>query len=75
MMVANFIKISYGTMKLLSKYGIRMSDFKYVELFSEYERMVEEGSKVSYIVAVLSQRYALSESSVYRILKRFKATF
>lgn len=75
MLVANFVKINSECMKLLSNFDVKMSDFKYVEMFSDYENMVKDGDKVSYIVAVLAERYSLSESSVYRILKRFKATF
>ena len=33
--------------------------------------MHAQGNKVSYIVAVLAQRYAVSERKVYSLLKRF----
>lgn len=75
MRVADFVRISCGTMKMLSKFGIRMDDFKYVDLFLDYEAMKGEGYKTTYIVACLSSKYSLSESSVYRVLKKFKITF
>lgn len=74
MIIADFVRISTETLKLLSKFGIRMGDFKYVELYTDYERMVSKGEKISYIVVVLASRYNISQSSVYRILKRFKTT-
>lgn len=75
MIVADFVKISSETLKLLSKYDIKVDDYKFVDLFQEYEQMLAERNKVSYIVTVLSVKYGISETSIYRILKRFKATF
>ena len=72
MVVADFVKICSEMMKLLAKYDIRTSDYKYTQLFSEYLRMEKEGLKVSYIVALLAHEYRISEASVYRILRRFK---
>lgn len=74
MKVADFVKISRATLILLSKYGIKVDDFKYIDLYSEYCSMVSQGDKVSYAVAVLARKYSISESSVYRKLKLFKAT-
>lgn len=74
MIVADFVKISSETMKLLSKFGIKTDDFKHIGLFSDYEKMVAEGSKISYVVASLADKYSISEASVYRILRRFKTT-
>lgn len=57
MIIADFVRISTETLKLLSKFGIRMGDFKYVELYTDYERMVSKGEKISYIIVVLASRY------------------
>lgn len=35
--------------------------------------MYQSGDKVSYIVAVLSEKYAVSERKVYDLLKRFQS--
>lgn len=43
MRVADFVRISCGAMKMLSKFGIRMDDFKYVDLFLDYEAMNGNG--------------------------------
>lgn len=74
MLVANFIKTNGETLKLLSKFGVHIDDFKYIDLFSDYEEMLNEGNKITYIVSVLSDKYSISEATVYRVLKRFKAT-
>lgn len=75
MIVADFIKINSETLKLLSKYDIKVDDYKFIDLFQEYEQMLSDGNKVSYIVAVLSAKYNISETTIYRILRRFKAAF
>ncbi len=70
MIVSDLIKICEEFLKLLSKYDIRVDDYKYTSLFSEYANMVAKGHKVSYIVAVLAERYKISEASVYRLLRK-----
>lgn len=51
--------------------GVRLDDVRYVGLYRDYLRMKGAGGKVSYIVAVLAERYGVSERKVYSILKRF----
>lgn len=74
MKVAELLKISSGTMKMLSKFDIRMSDYKYLDMFSEYEDLAGKGCKISSVVMCLSEKYSISEATVYRIIKRFKTT-
>lgn len=73
MNVGEFVKICSSTLELLSKNDVRINDFRYISLFKEFEESVKH-NKVSYVVAVLSKRYHLSEASVYRIIRRFKRT-
>lgn len=72
MKVADFVNLFGEILKLLSKLDIKVSDYQYTNLFSDYASMTERGYKVSYIVAVLAGKYEISEASVYRILRRFK---
>lgn len=51
--------------------GVRLDDVRYVGLYRDYLRMKGAGGKVSYIVAVLAERYGVSERKVYGLLKRF----
>lgn len=74
MSIADFIKLHKDIMNLLSQHDIRMEDFKYVDMYDDYTAMLDEGYKVSYIVCYLSDKYRISEASVYRVLKRFKTT-
>ena len=45
--------------------GIRLEDEEFVDLYGDYTTLLEQGEKVSYIVAVLSDKYSVSERKVY----------
>ena len=51
-----------------------MSDVKYLDMYSEYEKMMAKSLKVTYIVEHLSDKYNVSVAQVYRIIKRLKRT-
>ena len=48
-----------------------MKDVEYIDLYNDYREMVGNGDKVSYVVAVLSERYHVCERKVYNLIKRF----
>lgn len=50
--------------------GVRCEDVGYLDMYSEYSQMRKNKEKVSYIVATLAEKYAISERSVYTIIKR-----
>ena len=52
--------------------GYKPDDYKYIDLYREYEQMRRKGDKVTYCVAFLSARHGVSERKVYEILGRFK---
>lgn len=56
----------------MSKVGIRTTDHRHIELFDDYMKMRSSGLKVSYIEAVLSEKYRISPRSISRIVSRFK---
>lgn len=72
MIVADLVKISCEILKILSKYDIRVDDYVYIDLYSDYLNMAFDNQKTSYIVSVLAEKYNIGEASVYRILRRFK---
>lgn len=57
----------------MRKVGIRMEDVQYIELYNDYNRLLDEGEKVSYIVAVLAERYNVCERKVYTLIKRLQS--
>ena len=40
---------------------------------TDYTALIEHGEKVSYIVAHLSDKYAVSERKVYDLIRRFRS--
>lgn len=65
------VKINSKCMELMSKYGIMVSDYKFVGLYDEYLRMKAAGEKYWYIITHLSEEHGISESSVKRVVRRF----
>lgn len=74
MTVGEYVKIHAAAMEMLEKNGIRMKDFRYVQLYEDFTVMTGCGTKVSYTVLYLSAKYKVSPAFVYRLLKRFKHT-
>lgn len=54
----------------LSDAGIRTNDYRYADLFRDYTKMIRAGYKATYAVAVLAERYRISERTVYALLHR-----
>lgn len=50
-----------------------MEDVQYIELYNDYNRLLDEGEKVSYIVAVLAERYNVCERKAYTLIKRLQS--
>lgn len=50
-----------------------MEDVQYIELYNDYNRLLDEGEKVSYIMAVLAERYNVCERKVYTLIKRLQS--
>lgn len=50
-----------------------MEDVQYIELYNDYNRLLDEGEKVSYIVAVPAERYNVCERKVYTLIKRLQS--
>lgn len=56
----------------LCRIGFKPEDCRYIDLYSDYERMKNAGEKVTYIVSYLSSKYGISERKVYDVKKRFE---
>ena len=67
------LKFNSELIKRLKIAGIRLEDEEFVDLYTDYTMLLEHGEKVSYIVARLSDKYAVSERKVYMLIKRFQS--
>ncbi len=66
------LKFNREMLERLGRMGVRLDDTRYIDLFSEFCDMVNSGDKVSYAVAVLADRYGVSERKVYSLLRHFR---
>lgn len=73
MKVIEILNLNKELLKIFRKVGIRLDDVQYIELYNEYQVLQKEGNKVSYIVAILADRYGISERKVYSLIKRFQS--
>lgn len=73
MKIFEIVKINRELLINLHIAGVRIEDAEYIELFAEYQNLFNKGEKVSYIVAVLADKYAVSERKVYGLIKHFQS--
>lgn len=73
MKIIEVLKFNRELIKRLKIAGIRLEDEEFVDLYTDYTNLLKRGEKVSYIVSLLSERYAVSERKVYTLIKRFKS--
>ena len=71
MKVIEILKLGRNFLLLLQKSCIKMGDVTYIGLYDEYREIIGRGGKSTYAVAVLSEKYGISERQVYYIVKKF----
>lgn len=72
MKVIEVLKLNSGILNICKSLGIKVDDVQYIALYNDYIHLRDDGEKVSYIVAVLSERYGCSERKVYDVVKRMQ---
>ena len=72
MKVIEILNFNKELLNRIHNAGIRLDDCQYINLYNEYEQMLRDGEKVTYIVSVLSEKYSVSERKVYGVIKHFK---
>lgn len=70
MKAVEILKLLREALKMMSDNGLRLDDWRYVEMYADYVRMKRDGEKYWYIIAELSRLYEVSESTVIRIIRR-----
>lgn len=73
MTIFEVLKFNCELINRLRHIGIRLQDTDYIDLFTDYNKMVAQGNKVSYTVAYLASCYRISERKVYSLIKRFQS--
>lgn len=70
MTVYEALKLCGGVIETLEKAGVKPGDHKYLRMFEDYTEARNRGEKVCYTVAILAERYGVSERTVYDVVRR-----
>ena len=70
MRAIDLIKISKDLLKSLSEIGVKTSDFRFIGMYNEYKELLDDGLKKEYIKSHLSNKYKVSESTIFRVISR-----
>ena len=72
MKIYEILSFNADLLKKLYEIGIDVKDYKSYEIYGEYLKMRSNGYKVSYIVAVLSERFNICNRKVYKIISKME---
>lgn len=72
MTIFEILKFNRELLERLHRIGVRLDDARYIDLFVDFNEMVGAGEKVSYAVAVLADKYRISERKVYSLVRHFR---
>lgn len=64
------IKTNQTLLKTLVENKIDPKEVKNIKIFEEYREMKAKKQKVVYIVFYLKEKYSLSESAIYTLIRR-----
>lgn len=67
------ITTNQSLLRLMQENSISPKDVKYIEMMNEYKQMRIKHHKVIYIVSYLSEKYGMTERSVYGIVNKLSA--
>lgn len=71
MKVYEILKLTEGVLKTLQDSCIKIGDIDYLQMYDDYVNLIHQKHKKSYVIAVLSDRYKVSERQVYYVIRRF----
>lgn len=74
MKVIEILKLSRELLKFCCDAGIRLDDIRYIDLFNDYNRLLADGEKITYIVAALAEKYGVCERTVMTLSDDSKRT-
>ncbi len=64
------LKSNENLLRLITENRIALTDVAHLQIFAQYEKMKEEGHKVSYITIHLADKYGMTDRGVYKVIKR-----
>ena len=73
MTVYDIVSLNRELLKRLHKNGIKVDDYKWLDLHNDYLQMKAENHKTSYVVAKLSSKYKVCERQVFKVVKKMSS--
>lgn len=75
MRVYDILSINSKLLTKLRESGIRFDDLDFLDAFTDYSKLKERGENVTYIISYLSDKYNISERTLYRAFARLNKEF
>ncbi len=72
MTVFEFLKVNETFIKYLIEILPSVHLLEHLELYNEFQKLQKQGEKVSYIVAILADKYNVTERLIYKVVKQYK---
>jgi len=69
---ADLILFNEELMRKLRKAGVRPDDYKYADLYREYQRLMRTDSSRKVIILSLAERFGYTDRQVYNIIKHME---
>lgn len=70
MKVYEILKANESLLRTLVLSKVRVNDIEWLEMYSDYKRLIKEGHKKTYIVSYLEEQYGCPVPTIYRVVKR-----
>ena len=52
--------------------GVKEDDYLHLDFYAEFLQLQARGEKVTYIVALLADKYGMSERKAYSLIRRYR---
>lgn len=69
---ADLILFNEEIIRKMRKAGIRLDDYKYVNLYQDYIKLTKEGNRKKVVILTLVQKYDYTDRQVYNIIKHME---
>ena len=72
MKVIELLRISTESLKLMSRHGIYLDDYRYIEAYEQFVRMRLFGVKYRSAITMLAEEYKVGERTLQRAFRRLE---
>ena len=70
---AEIVEFNKNLLQNLKAAGIRLEDYKYCDLYRDYQEMSATGQSRKTIILTLAERYGFTDRQVYNIVRHLQS--